>query len=229
MALWTVSKLLDHIQELIGEPVGGFYNISQRLTYLSQAQLELVDETVAIEENADIAITAGTSLYNLPSDFMRFGTRKPYFTEDGDTETAYQLTVVPAIHMDSIDPAWRTAVHEGTPRYLVQEGETVFLYPEPDTDGTLSIRYIVTPTELVDLEQIPFDGREDLNRYAPALAYKVAFMYMLPRAPQLAQYFEDMYVREERKMRHFLRSNPQKTQSIYPTARWSDTYAPERD
>ena len=223
--IWTAANLLDMVQELVGEPIGGFYNISQRLSHLSQAQLELVEETDALLSDGTLSLVSGTASYDLPADFLRFGDRRPYTTSTGASEPQYPLTVVPPSFMDSTAPGWREATSDGTPTCLVQEGQAVFVWPTPDADYDLKFNYVAEPTALTDLSDVPFNARSDLNRYGPALAYKVAFLHTLPRAPQLAQVFEDMYVREERKMRHFLRSNPQKPQSISPTARWSDAPA----
>ena len=211
--MWTVEMLLDTVQELLGEPVGGFYNISQRLAHLSQAQNELVDETAAILAEGQITTVPGDFEYPLPADFGRFGDRKP------SIETNV-IEVVPAIKLDQMYRGWRNGYDTGTPKYIVQEGQSIFLYPTPTEAAELKFNYIPLLPPLVDFAQVPFDGRPDLNRYAPALAYKVAFLTVLPRAPQLAQMYEDMYIREERKMRHFVRTNAQKTQSIYPTTRW---------
>lgn len=215
----TVEDLLDQIQQLIGEEPGDYYNISQRLLQLSQAQQELVDETSALLENAELEVQAGEATVALPEDFQRLGDRRPVFVVGSHS---YPLTVVPPRYMDDTSPAWRRQAYTGTPQYLVQEGTELVLYPTPRQSGTLDLNYIPIPQELTEMDQLPFNGRADLNRYAPALAYKVAFLVALPRAPQLAAMYEDMYIREEKKMRHFVRSNAQKTQSIYPTVRWSN-------
>lgn len=215
----TVEDLLDQIQQLIGEEPGDYYNISQRLLQLSQAQQELVDETSALLTDAELSVTASNPIVELPEDFQRLGDRQPVFTSGG---IDYPLKVVAPRWLDEVSPAWRRSTITGTPEYLVQEGTTLRLYPTPRQSGTLDLNYIPIPQELTEMDQLPFNGRRDLNRYAPALAYKVAFLITMPRAPQLGQLYENMYIREERKLRHFVRSNAQKTQSIYPTVRWSD-------
>lgn len=211
--MWTVQMLLDMIQELIGEPVGSFYNISTRLAHMTQAQNELVDETLAMEKSLSFNLEAESFWYQLPLDFQRFGDRQPYIK---DTNGTYTLQVVPSIKMDAEFPGWHTGRARGTPRYIIQSDDTIYFFPTPDRNWTVNFNYIVIPEELTTMDQVPFDGRKDLNRYAPALAYKVAFLHMLPRNVSLAQYYEDLYIREEKKMRHFVRTNPQKPQSIYP-------------
>lgn len=211
--MWNAGALLDTIQELLGEPVGGFYNITRRLAHLSQAQNEMVVETSAIQEDGQLDVEPGRAEYWLPGLFVRFGDRQPYL---GDSA----LEVVPPRALDMMYPAWRSGKDKGTPQYIVQEGRAVFLYPTPNDAGTLHYNYIPYVTPILELEQLPFNERMDLNRFAPALAYKVAATLVAPRSPQLAQMYEGMYVGEEKKMRHFVRSNAQKPQSIYPTTRW---------
>lgn len=220
----TVEYLLDTIQELIGEPMGAFYNISHRLKLLSQAQQELVDETNAMLDEATYPVAAGEPDVTVPWNFQRFGDRQPVFVVS-QTER-HPLRVVPPKFLDMQAPGWRQdETNTGTPRYIVQEGNILRLYPVPDKDGDLEYNYIVIPEELTDLAQIPFDGRPDLNRYALALAYKVAFIITAPRAPQVAQMYEDMYIREEKKMRHFIRTNAQKPQQLY--IKHKGPYAPD--
>ena len=211
--MWTVEMLSNMVQELIGEPVGGFYNISQRLAHLTQAQNELVDETLAMMKSVSFQLTATVFWYQLPDDFQRFGDRQPYLKDDTSTSS---LQVVPPLFMDAEYPGWHTGRQSGTPRYIVQDDDTFYLYPTPDRAYTMNFNYVQIPDELTAMDDIPFNGRKDLNRYAPALAYKVAFLHMLPRSPGLAQIYNDLYIQEEKKMRHFTRTNPQKPQSIYP-------------
>jgi hypothetical protein len=63
-----------------------------------------------------------------------------------------------------------------------------------------------------------FNGIENLNKYALALAYKVAAVHMLPRAPQLGQYYQSLYQKELRQMRHDIRVNPQRQARLRPVS-----------
>src|SRR5690606_17718704 len=146
-------------------------------------------------------------------DFSRFGDRQPYVYDHAGSSS---LEVTYSAKMDVEHPGWHLGRDYGTPLYIVQDGDTIILWPTPTRAWTLNFNYVPIPDELVEMDQVPFNGRPDLNRYAPALAYKVAFLLLLPRAPTLAKYFEDLYIREEKKLRHYVRTNPQKTQSIFP-------------
>lgn len=212
--LLTVETLLDQVQQLIGEPVGGYYNISQRLAQLSQAQMELVDETSAIQENVELEVTANVAEVELPVDFQRLGDRLPLYIPDSGNY-GYPVEVVPPRKLDYELPGWRRGNSVGTPRYAVQEGTSLILYPVPRDSGKLDLNYVAIPEPLVSLDQVPFNGRRDLNRFAMALAYKVAFLVVIARAPELGSYYKRLYDEEERKLRHYVRSNGQKAQVTY--------------
>ena len=219
MQMWNVKDILDHVQDLIGEPVGSFYNLSTRLKQLNQAQRELVQETRALTSTATVATVASQAAYNLPDDFLTYGKEQPYYTDS--TTTAHKLQVVDVSWMDQELVSWRdtTVAASSTPRYLIDTGSMAFeLYPVPSSVGSLTIPYIVDPDELSAMDDVVFNGVENMNRYALALAYKVAAVHMLPRAPQLGQQYLGMYNRELRQMRHDLRVNPQKHPTLRPTS-----------
>lgn len=214
---WTASDLLDHIQELIAEPVGGFYNISSRLSQLNLAQRLLVEQTRALPTSGTIAVTAGTQDYSLPADFLTFAAQDCYLTESGST-TITPLNVVTAAMLDRLIPGWQDTTITSTPTYLVQAGSSIKLVPMPDASYTLNLPYIKAPADMVELSDEPFDGDPNLNRHATALAYYVARTYMMARAPEIAQQFESLFRREQRMMRHYVRSNPQLHVGIDPLA-----------
>ena len=216
MASWDVARLLDHVQELLGEPVGNFYNISTRLDQLNQAQRELSHETRAISGSASIAIVSGTRDYAAPADFLAFDRESPVFVDLAGNRTT--IHVVDTSDLDIQHPGWQDiAGHIGTPGKMFLRNGTLTLYPTPNTAGTLTLPYLVEPTELTDMDDVPFNGLQRFNRFAPALAYKVAFVNVIARAPQHADTFSGLYEKQERLMRHFARSNSQYQPGIRPT------------
>ena len=217
MPNWTVRDLLDHVQELVGEPVGGYYNISTRLRQLNQAQREMVQDTRALTTNISLTTVSGQETYYLPDDFLTYAKEQPYYTSPTGTST--KLDVVDVDWMDNIDKGWRRPVttFSGGPKYVIMTGpQEIELHPVPGEGGTLTIPYVMDPYEMSDLNDEVFNGYTNMNRYSVGLAYKVAAMYMMPRAPQLAQQYLGMYNRELRQMRHDVRSNPQHPQTLRP-------------
>lgn len=215
MASWNVERLLDHVQELLGEPVGGFYNISTRLDHMNQAQRELSHETRAILGTTNIAVVLGTRNYALPVDFLTFSSEAPYFVDGSANQ--YPVVVTDLDMMARRYPQWQDqAAHVGLPTHIVVRNGTLTLYPTPNQAGTLTLPYVAEPTELVAMTDEPFNGLSHLNRFAPALAYKAAFVTSIGRAPQVAGMFQDLYERQERLMRHFVRSSPQNKPGVRP-------------
>ena len=216
MSEWNVEKLLDHVQELLGEPTGSFYNISTRLDLMNQAQREMNEEARAIVARAEIPLVLGQREYDLPDDFLCFDREVPQVVEISGQRV--NPRVVDVGYLETVRPQWQDETgHRGTPEFLFVRNGAVMLYPTPTTLGTLHVPYVVLPDELVDMDDVPFNGITRLNRFAPALAYKVAFISTIGRAPQLAGNYQSLYAQQERLMRHFTRSNPQKPQSIRPT------------
>ena len=216
MAEWNVRRLLDHVQELVGEMPGSFYNISTRLDLMNQAQRELNHETRALAAVQAIPVVQGTRGYTLAFDFLSPDQQAPYFETTAGAVSG--VRVVNAAYMDRTLPGWQDAsLSTGTPTHLIVRNGGVTLYPTPDASGTLHLPYLVEPDPLERDEDVPFNGDSSLNRFAPALAYKVAFVVTLARAPTIASAFQDLYEKQERLMRHFVRSNPQWKPGVWPT------------
>jgi len=218
MPNWTVKDLLDYVQDLIGEPVGGYYNISSRLRQMNHAQREMVQDTRALTYTATLTVTAGTQTYQLPDDFLTYAKEQPYFVTS--TNQAVKLDVVDVDWMDNLDPGWRTTTpvtYSGSPRYLIMTGpQEVQMYPTPGEIGTLKVPYVLDPDDLDDFTDQVFNGVTNMNRYSVGLAYKVASMYLMPRVPQLGQQYLSMYQKELRQMRHDTRVNPQHPTTLRP-------------
>lgn len=231
---WTAKTLLDHVQHLTGQPVGGFYNISTRLGMMNAAQDELVRETRALTKKASLDLDSDSEVA-IPSDFLTFTQVTPYW-EDGSDYA--ELDVVSFTELGERYPKWQDASEYSAddPRVLItsSDGTSFMTFPKP-ASGTLNITYVVQPERLTDLEDEPFNGRADLNAFAVALAYKVANVLTLPHSPDYATRLQAMYIQELKKMRHATRVNPQKPQTIRPRvgrsrrtlagaiARWRDT------
>jgi len=217
MPNWTTEDLLNHVQELIGEPVGGYYNISTRLRQLNQAQREMVQDTRALTADVSIPTVVNQRTYYLPDDFLTYAKEQPYYVDTNNN--SHKLQVVDVDWMDSIDPGWRDdrQANYGKAQFMVMTGAQEFvLYPAVNEVGTITIPYVVDPDELEDFSDEVFNGVTNMNRYSVGLAYKVAAMYLMPRVPQLAQQYLSMYNVELRKMRHDIRSNPQHQQTLRP-------------
>jgi hypothetical protein len=222
---YTVEDLLNQVQELIGEGPGDFYNIGSRLRDLNTAQEEMVAQSRALPAETTISIVAGTQAYDLPVDFLMFGRLEPQFVETANSNLRYTLEVIGERTAEELFPNWRdtTTTYRGTPEYLVEIKEQVYVFPVPNRAGTLTLPYIERPTDLAELDDVAFGGIEKLQRFAPGLAYYVANKIMLPRSPQYAMVLNEIYEGQLRKMTHSLRDNPQRRsfRKVVPITTWS--------
>jgi hypothetical protein len=215
MANWTVKTLLDHTQELLGEPAGGYYNISSRLSLFNQAQREMVEETRALVSEARVALQPYVREYDLPADFQTFERRRPYL--ELLTGGVRDIEVIDSHALDRRVPGWQDPeAYEGEPRYAYVENDKLVVLPTPSGPATLVLPYVVIPDELAQEDDPPFNGVQRLNRFGVALAYRAAFVTMLARSPQVAMAMQSLYESEVRSMRHFTRSNPQNPQQYSP-------------
>lgn len=216
MANLTVRDLMDTVQELLGEPIGGFYNISRRLSHMNQAQREMVEEARALLSSGTVNVVSGTRDYDVPTGFMTFSQESPYFVPTSGSSRV-TLKVTTESFLDDAYPQWQDDdTYEGTPMYIVLRNGTLTLHPNPDAAGTLTVPFVVDPTELADMDDVPFNGISRLNRHAMGLAFYSAFLSAMGRAPQQAMVYKDLYEKELREMRHYVRTSPQHQLSVRP-------------
>lgn len=197
---WTAERISERVQELIGEPAGGFYNWSDRLVVMNTGQEELVLETQALTTRASIPLVDGQG--ELPDDLLELTHNTPYLQTAGGNQIP--LEMVGAYHIEENFPIG-AGPFAGTPTLATVEDDTIFVYPKP-TEGDVVIRYVVRPADMVDFEDVPFNGSPRLNRYAEGIAFYTATRIMLPRNPQLATVYQNAYIQTQKNMRHDLRS-----------------------
>lgn len=229
--VWNVERLLAHVQRLVGEPEGAFYNIQSRLDDFNRTQEEIVVETRAITKYATLTTTDDNREVDLPTDFLMFAQTGLRY-HDG-SENYYPVEVVSAADIDDLYPQWKFSDQYGTGSYgagsygdlnynqeipehaWVTNQDTLNLLPLPG-GGDIEFEYVAAPTQLTDLDDEPFNGITALNRFSVALAFKAANIEMLPINPQYATVLNNMYIQEVKKLRDVLRRNPQTDNRIKP-------------
>lgn len=207
----TYEFLLDQVQEFLGVPPGSFYNISNRLDALRSVEQDMLlathgldfPVTITVNPLVDSSVTGW-----LPTGFAGFGSVP--VTWDGAG-----IEVVSPRRMNVRVPG-RDQAQRGNPRFIVKVGQEYRWWPVPDKLGEFSFSYVPKVAPLGDLSDAPFHGDEVLNPHAIGLAYKVAARASAASAPQLAQYYEQLYTKEERAMRHKARSSVQMSAQYYP-------------
>jgi hypothetical protein len=216
--IWTLGTLLEHVQELVGEPAGGFYNLSSRKRQLNNTQREMVFNTRALQDHHTFNTVIDQVTYALPNDWLGFDKEQPFIKDVAGNQRP--LEVKDMKWLDEVFPGWKdggTQASKGTPQYISYRkvGE-VLLWPIPNKIEEVTIPYIPDPDEMEDFDDAPFNGSVELNRYAQGLAYKVAAIFMMSRVPQLGDQYLRMAGFEEARMRASLQSNPQNPMQIRP-------------
>lgn len=208
--MWSAHDLLDQVQELIGEMPGDFYNISSRLKLLNLAQNEMVRKTLALDTEATVALDADGVLI-MPEDFLTFAKPAPQYVDPGGRY--YPLKVLSKRQLDEYDPAWRSArTTPDVPKVLIEDESEFRVHPAPSAMGDVLLPYVPRPEPLTDsAESYPFNGVAKLQEFGIALAYYAANIVMLPRAPQVAGMYYNIYEQQLRDMRFAARNNAQVT------------------
>jgi hypothetical protein len=154
-----------------------------------------------------------------------FSQTAPRYNDNGDYN---KITIISPSQADYLFPNWQDAADlyptsSPTHGWLTNQN-TLNLLPLPN-GGDVELTYVKRPDDMVQLDDEPFDGNVALNRFAIALAYKMANRLTLPRNPQYATILNNMYIEEQKKLRDYLRRDPQQHQAIRPGRASSYTLA----
>lgn len=203
----TAGDVLVHIQRLLGEPAGAYYDMAFRLQQLNMAQVTMVQD--ALGSSATISIPVDHGEVYLPDDFTTFSNQRPYFKDTRGN--VHRLRVEDPAYMDRNIRDWQEP-ERGDPRFLVVDGSRkVRLYPSPDM-GELVIPYTNAPDKMWGEDDLIFNGDPTLARYGSGLAYKVAAQEIMGVNPEMGQMYLAQYYRELGDMRESRRSSPQHKQ-----------------
>ncbi len=184
----TASIILDLIQEAIGEPVGGFYNISTRLAHMNRAQNDMVREAGALSKSSTVPYIKGEGA-DLPPDFLDFGPQQSTVDVSG---RFYPLTSTSLADLQNLYP---TRFHpiDGTPEKMYVLNDKVLLYPEASQVTTLNLSYVARPLPMETDADEPFNGGVQNEEAAWGIVYYVAAQLLRPRNPDLAAAYDREY------------------------------------
>lgn len=175
----TVSQIKTEIRRAMQDTdaTNQRYSDTVLIDLINQGQREIVNMTWLAEKTTSYALTARTTYYNLPMDFL--ATNQVVYTN-------------PSGQNIKIDQASRRSLYQDNPQWERQGGTPYSYYvsiqtaPAATSSSTLRISYIPVPTistgsitiwyynQLQDLaadSDIPFEGRLNLAQYHYALVY----------------------------------------------------------
>lgn len=158
------------------------------LSFLNDGQREANSIGWLLQSTTTISLTAGTTLYSLPSDFM------------ATQFVLYKNMALPQTSLNQLNadnPGWFSAA-AGTPiKYYVYAGNPsrIGFYPAPTTAAasTVTVFYVQQPTELTTTSQTPFNSWPILTPYHSGLVYYLVYRAYsaLEETDLAAQYAND--------------------------------------
>lgn len=159
------------------------YSDSVLLSYINEAQREIVNVTWLLEKTTEYALSSRTTYYALPNDTINVIQVK--FTNPGNARYVIDLDETSKSKLKSEMPNWEMI--GGSPvQYLVDQGTfssiasaiplRISYIPIPTnlSTGTVKLWYYNQPTDLASDSDIPFDGKQHLVPYHMTIAYYVA-------------------------------------------------------
>jgi hypothetical protein len=141
--------------------------------YVNEAQREVVNLTWCVEKSTSYVLTAGTTYYDLPSDFL--GVQQVTFT-DSDSTTFLLKEISEKVQYQTNADFEMTALGQPT-QYFTRMPDSgtameIAYVPIPDTSastGTVNVQYAYQPADLSGASDVPFDGFLTLYPYHGAL------------------------------------------------------------
>lgn len=99
--MYTLSDILDQIQELMGQPQGSFYNMESRMRAIQATHDSLVRETGALIRRGRAEVVEGETVVNsFPDDFLAFAGSPIVF------QRAERKSVAPRVVWDNRAVTW---------------------------------------------------------------------------------------------------------------------------
>lgn len=190
----TVRELLDQVQILIGRPIGEFYHMASRISQFNDTQVRMVRDSRALTDTEVIEIVPRQDRYPLPEDFLGLTTRQQTL-QYGGAPTALIHTDVEDIGRFGLE-----GKAAGYPGHFWISGDHLTIYPTPTNVGSLTLSYVTKPVELVNEEDIPFNGSDRLEEFAMGLAYRSANLLMLPVDQNAAYVYHRLYQETKARM-----------------------------
>lgn len=123
----TVQELIDRLRIYLNDPQGIELSDRELLGYVNDILNEFAVYLARLRfqpllKRHSVTITAGTQSMSLPSDFLK------------EEYVLWDKSPLEEIHYEHRSES-------GAPRYYFREGDSFYLYPIPDKDGTAELAY----------------------------------------------------------------------------------------
>ena len=174
------------------------YSDAELLSFINEIQRDFINRTWAIEASQSTTLTANTTYYDLPTDFIAINAVN--YTDTGGN--VYDLEEKSERYMYQSEPTYASQTGEPT-KYFVRHSTSgadqleISYNPIPDSNsagGVVVMDYFNQVTDLSSDSDVPFDGLYTLYPYHEALIYgAVARTKLIEGNTEEAQAYQLLY------------------------------------
>ncbi len=198
----TLSEIRTDIRRNVRDTDATSRRFSDTLlnTLINEVQRDVNNQTWVVEASTSYVLTAGTTFYSLPSDFI--AAKRAIFTLNSGSKIQLREDSEKGVVDGSPDFERSSA---GAPiRYFVRQSKSggtalqISYLPVPTSasTGTIRVDYVVQPTDLSSDSDVPFEGQLHLLPYHQALSYGVTMRIKLWKGEvEEAQAYAQLYDR----------------------------------
>lgn len=161
----NLGEIKTRVQRQFGDESGAQITEADIVRWANDGQLDIVRKVEILNQHSETNVEVSDGSYSLPTSFMFMA------------RVTYNGRVLPQVRMRDLDLGSDSTdlADTGDPQSYYTWGNSIFLYPAPNTGGTnnLDLWYVCRPVELVedsDIPDIPIHMHEDLVRYCLARA-----------------------------------------------------------
>ena len=168
----TVQDVYDYVKRVFGDEAGVQLSDSDIVRWTNQAQREIAHETSCLQTVATTSIVAGQADYTV-------GSVSPVIYEISSVLIDGRRIVNTSVSQaeESISLSDPTEAESGAPQFWYEWANTLTFWPVPNTNGTLTIRYIAEPTDVTvtgtDVLSLPDEYFQDVVTFVLKQAYEM--------------------------------------------------------
>lgn len=194
--------------------------------YINDAQREIVNLTWCVQKSTSYALTALTTYYALPSDFIAFVPGKVLFEDNGGQQ--YQLQEYSEAKIYQTEPDFENTSSGPPSHYFLRypgdtsdDLEIAYLpVPTATSTGTVTAWYYYQPADLSSDSDVPFEGVSTLVPYHWGIvAHVIARIKALEQKTDQATFYLQEFQRIVTTMADRLGRAPNRSPSAQGAAR----------
>lgn len=171
----TVSEMETLVRRNVRDTAttGNRYTDAMLLSWINDAQREVVSLTWSIRKSTSVTLSAGTTFYALPDDFL--SADMVLFSRTG-ASTIQLKEVIQNSYVDD-NPDFERSGRGAPSNYFVRQStsganalEVAYIpVPSSSSTGTVRMDYFFYPADLSGSSDVPFDGLLHLSPYHKTL------------------------------------------------------------